>query len=350
MELGRRAHVLWGIGSAVGLLLSACEPATTAGPARAPTQADPFRDPAWRAGKPRVLVLMPTSSQTIEVWTSLSQELSADFDVVTRRVDGGTSTRFVGDAIATLQPACLVLMDNTTLRIYGQYQRQRRPGSQNPPAVVVMTSFLAEQAGALENAIGIAYEAPAVTQFSRLRMLINRRIRRVGVVFRPSLEPFVRRQAALARAENIEIVARRVAAAPHVNEVRHALSELIDTPRVDALWVLNDNMLLTPELVTTAWLPALGSARPLPVVVGVRSLIRTSPPLGTFAMIPDHESLGVQAASLVFELSEQHFQATSWRVDEPVSLKTIINGAQARSHFGFNDTQRSNVDEVVEDL
>lgn len=349
MELSKRFHVLLGIAGACSLLLSAgCEPVAAVRPARSPAEIDPFRDRPLRTGKPRVLVLMPASSQTLEVWSSLSQELGADFDVVTRRIQAETTTRAIGDAIASVKPACLVLMDNTTLRLYSRYQHQQPRDFHHPPAIVALTSFLAEQSAAIENAIGIAYEVPAVTQFSRLRTLIKRPIRRVGVVFRPALEPFVRRQAMLAKAEHLEIVGRQVVAAPQTDDIRDALTSLVERSKVDALWVLNDNALLSPELVASAWLPALSADQRLPVVVGVGALVRMSPPLGTLAMIPDHESLGAQIASLVFELSEQGFQALEWRVDEPVSIETIINGPQARSYFGFSDAQRTSVDEVVE--
>ena len=349
MGLSSRVRVAACLAGAWALLVgTGCDPVSTMRPGHVPTTLDPFHDPVLRPGKPRVLVLMPQFPQTLEVWASLHQELAPDFDVITRRIDPDAQVELVARAIATVKPACVVVMNNPTLRLYVAYQQASPQGTTYPPAIVVMTSFFEEQAASVGNAIGIAYEVPAVTQFARLRKLIDRPIKRVGVIHRKHLDHFVQHQGALAKAEHIELVAVRVADAPTVDELRSALDRLLLNERVDALWVVNENALLTPALIENAWLPATSGDNPIPVVVGVAGLVQGSPALGTFAMIPDHEALGAQAASLVFELADADWQISGKLVEAPVSIKTIINGEQARVHFGFSDNRRDQVDEVVE--
>lgn len=343
-----RLRVLACLAGACGLLVGAgCDPVRAARPARSPIAADPFDDPTLRSGKPRVLVLMPEFPQTLEVWASLRQELRSDFDVVSRRIEPDAEVELIAQAIASVGPACIVVMDNPTLRLYKTYQRDSPPNTKHPPAIVVMTSFLEEQAGTLKNVVGIAYEVPAVTQFAHLRTLLRRPMKRVGVVHRGLLSGFIERQRELTKAESIELVSVKVGDAPDAEELRAALDRLVVQRGVHALWVLNDNTLLTPELLELAWLPAISGERPIPVVVGVASLVANSQ-VGTFAMIPDHEALGAQAAGLIFELADEAFQSTGKLIEAPVAIKTIINGKQARSYFGFNDALRAKVDEVVE--
>src|SRR5690606_10258684 len=135
-----------------------------------------------------------------------------------------------------------------------------RPGATFPPAVVVMASFLEEQYLYIENVTGIAYEVPGVTLVTNFRALVSTPIRRVGVIYRPVFKRYVARQRQLAEREQIETVGAAVPDKPTVKEVQGALRRLQRDAKVDVLWVLNDNSLLTPELVAGAWMPALDGA------------------------------------------------------------------------------------------
>src|SRR2546426_816710 len=74
----------------------------------------------------------------------------------------------LGAAIEAARPACLVLMNNSTVHLYRDYQRAHR-GARFPPAVVVMTSYLEDIRGELVRATGISYEVPGVTALVSLR-------------------------------------------------------------------------------------------------------------------------------------------------------------------------------------
>lgn len=349
MDMSYRARLLACLAGGCALLAStACDPLTAGQSPRAAAAGNPFNDPPLRPGKPRVLVLMPEFAQTLEVWASLRQELSPDFDVISRRIEPNAEVELIAQAIAHTRPTCIIIMNNPTLRLYRAFQRANPPATHYSPAIVVLTSFLEELAAGVKNAIGIAYEVPAVTQFAHLRTLIKQRITRVGIVHRPRFEQFVQRQREFAKREHIELVGVSAGSSPDVESVRSALNQLIVRDTVDALWVLNDNALLTSELLESAWLPAMSGARRVPVVVGVASLVTGASRLGTFAMVPDHEALGAQTASLVFELAEADWQTAGKGVEAPVSIKTIINGPQARTYFGFSEALRTRVDEVLE--
>jgi len=117
--------------------------------------------------------------------------------------------------------------------------------------------------------------------------------------------------------------------------------------KVDLLWVLNDNALLTPELVAGAWLPALGGAGHAPVIVGTPALLSGEGAFGTFAMIPDHSALGVQSANLVFQIADNKWRVVEVGVQLPLSIRTVVNMQQAKKNLALREGALQGVDHVA---
>jgi putative ABC transport system substrate-binding protein len=291
---------------------------------------------------------MPATVQAAAVWDGLERELADDFDVVTARIEKDSKPADIAEAIAQSKPACVVILNNPTLRLYKQYQQGQPKGSSFPPAIVAMTSFLEQSYRDVQNATGIAYEVPAVIQFVKLRSLVTRPVQRVGVAYRGPFRAYIQRETQLAKMEQIEIVGREVPREPDQAALKTALSDLLSKDHVDALWVLNDNALLTPDLIGAVWVPEVSGETRVPVIVGVPSLLSKSYPVGTFAMVPDHAALGMQAANLVFDLSEN-----GWRIQEPsiklpISIKTLVRFQEVRQRFGLKDGGLESVENVDE--
>jgi putative ABC transport system substrate-binding protein len=325
------------------LFLTACA-AGLPGPISTPTSLPPLVDPPRRPGKALILIAMPDSTSFRSVRRALVEEIKKDLDVATHIVDGNTT---LADFIAEIDrshPACLVLMDNPTVRLYRTYQK----ASKAPlPALVVMASFLEELRGELPNASGVAYEVPGVTAFVNLRSVIERPVTRVGVVHRPPFRRFVDRQKLLAAKEQVTIVAEEVPADPSANDVRRALRAL-SMSGVDALWVLNDNALLKDaQFLEAAWRPEIATLG-VPVVVGVPTLVSAEARFGTFAVLPDLDALGVQAANVLFEIAESGWHAGDHPVELPVSTLTVVNMRQVRQQFGLRDGAARRIDRSIE--
>src|SRR5262249_28673937 len=208
-----------------------------------------------------ILVLMPETVQTKEVWTGLSDEMKRDFQLVAIRVDTAADVMIISDAIQRERPLAMVLMNNPTVSAYREYQRQVG-GTRFPPAAVVMTSFLDDVQHQIINATGISYEVPLITVMTNLRKLSEKPIDRVGVVRRARHANFVQREAELAIREQIVVTEEAVSASPNASEIKRALWRL--KARVDALWVLNDDRLLSPGLIADGWLPGLNDRPRIP--------------------------------------------------------------------------------------
>jgi hypothetical protein len=303
-------------------------------------------DPPRRAGLDTIAIVMPIGAQTREIWKPLVTDLSPEFNVVTIPADAGTTVQKLGEELDRTKAVCIVAMDNRTVGLYRDLQRAR-PDQHFPPAVILMTSFLDQVVGSLRDATGIAYEVPVVTSFVALREIAKKRVARVGVIYRRVFADVVAAQARLATVEKLTIVGAEVGDTPSSTEIDDALYSLIHDRAVDALWVLNDNALLTRDAIGESWLPRLHD-RPLPVVVGVSALVHPEVHFGTVAVLPDHERLGAQAASLIFELADDHWELKDRPVELPLSVRTVVDVEQVRNDFGLQPGALKKIDDALE--
>jgi putative ABC transport system substrate-binding protein len=290
---------------------------------------------------------MPNSPNFVEVRKSLVAEVHKNFNIHTFVVGAGTTAADLATAVQTVSPVCVVLMNNLTMNLYRHCQTAH-PGTTMPPAVLLMASFIEEVQAQLKRATGIAYEVPGVTAFVQLRTVIKARVNRVGVVYRPAFQKFVSRQKILAAKEGVEIVPASVPNDVTAAGLREALHDLAHRGKVDAVWMLNDNGLIRDgEFVEDAWRAELNDAR-LPLIVGVPNLVDPNSPLGTLAVVPDHEALGLQAANLLFDLSENNWQVENHPVELPLSVKTVVDIRLVRANFGLRPDALKHIDRALE--
>jgi hypothetical protein len=290
-----------------------------------------------------VLVCMPETKQTKEVWTGLYDELERDFNLVAVNIEGRTGARAIAEGVQRHQPSGVVLMNNPTVLAYREFQHSV-PNS--PPAVIVMTSFLDGNPRNVNRATGISYEVPLITVVTNLRRLIASPIERVGVVLRSPLRGFVQRQAELARQEQTQVVFEQVGMEPNPAELRRALRRL--KQRSHAIWVLNDDRLLTPRLISDGWLPEINERPFSPAIVGAASLVSPSQSFGTFAVLPDHTALGAQAASMLFDLADNRWALDDTRVQLPLSTTTTVDLTQVRERFALRKDALAMIDHILE--
>jgi len=164
---------------------------------------------------------------------------------------------------------------------------------QTPPAVLLMASFVEQAQARLRRATGIAYEVPGVTAFVHLRSVIATPVNRVGVIYRPPFRAFIQRQTSLAP-RNMSSSSPSPCQRRHSGWAARSPSQPRRKSKVDAVWMLNDNGLVRDaEFVDDTWRTELSDAK-MPLIVGVPNLVAPGSSLGTLAVVPDHEALGLQ--------------------------------------------------------
>lgn len=304
-----------------------------------------IEDPAQRGDLPRVMILMPLVEESARLRRAIVSEVQESFDVQTLRTEDVDAPR-LGAQLRQYHPDALVLIDNRSVALYRQVQAEAPAEAAFPPALVLMSSFAEKVRSTLRNAAAIGFEVPAVTAVATLRRLVHDPIRRVGVVYRRMFQDFVDHNRALSHVENVEIVGMPVGASPSANELGQALHQLLagDKP-VDALWVLNDNGLLSAQLMREIWLPMVHEFRP-PVLVGVEALVNRELDFGSLAVLPDIDALGLQAAQHLLGLADHGFRVET-QLEPPISICTVLDAAQARQFFSLREDAVSGVDRVV---
>jgi hypothetical protein len=191
------------------------------------------------AAKGTILVAMPETVQTKEVWTGLNDELGKEFALVAVRAEGANSRDVIAEGIRRYQPVCLVLMNNPTVSAYRSYQKQSG-ATRFPPAIIVMTSFLdptdrQRDGHQLRGAAHHRGHEPAQGHGCAHRK---------DVTLRPAQRGRPETRARGARTDHRRA---EVSANPNASEIKWALRKL--KHHIDALRVLNDDHLLTPRLI-----------------------------------------------------------------------------------------------------
>jgi hypothetical protein len=172
-------------------------------------------------------------------------------------------------------------------------------------------------------------------------------VTRIGVVSRPRLRTFVDRQATLAARENVVVLTEEVSQDPNRAEIRRALRRL--KRGCDALWILNDDHLLTHQLIAEAWLPGVNERPWVPTIVGAAPLVSPRVGFGTFALLPDHTALGEQAAHILLDIAEKNWTLPEDAdVQPPLSTTATIDLVQARERFVLRPDALQKVDRVLQ--
>ncbi|WP_437877429.1 hypothetical protein [Sorangium sp. So ce513] len=339
MILTRRRRLLSRASALAGLLLSlSCSSGTAQHVAVDPTPPPETPPPD---GRPVISIIAPADAQLDDMLKSLRLELSSDYRVTISplRVED-SSPELVARIVARDRPRAVVLVNNSTVLLYRNWART----APSPPvALILMASFAEELQRTVPNSVAISYEVPAVTAMVGLRTL-GLDVRRVGVVYRRGFANHIARQEELMQVEKLTFVKQELSNKPHAQDLRAALVSL-HRAGVDAIWLPNDNGLLSPKLLTNVWLPYV-TRLDAPVVVAVRSLVNEHAEFGTFAAIPDTQALAVQAADLLYELAESDWKLRASDVRLPISVKRLVDVRLAR-RFGLDSSQFGQVDLLI---
>ncbi|WP_437578766.1 hypothetical protein [Sorangium sp. So ce887] len=330
---------LWRASALLGLsLILSC----SSGPApQVASDPAPLSETPPPNGKPVISIIAPSDSQLDDMLKSLRVELSDEYRVTISplRVEE-SSPEIVGRIVARDRPRAVVLVNNSTVLLYRNWARS---APAPPVALILMASFAEELQRTVPNSVAISYEVPAVTAMVGLRTL-GLDVRRVGVVYRQGFASHIARQETLMQVEKLTFVRQELSNKPRVQDLRAALVHL-QRAEVDAIWLPNDNGLLSPTFLTHVWLPyvdRLGA----PVVVAVRSLVNEHAEFGTFAAIPDTQALTVQAADFLYELADADWKLRASDVRLPISVKRLVDVRLAR-RFGLDSSQFGQVDFLV---
>lgn len=299
---------------------------------------------AW-AQDAKVLVVAPKGEDFQKAVHALKTNLY-DFDVLNVVVDRSEENTVLEKTMTDYSPQVVVLMDNRGIRQYKAFLN-RKTQYQKIPVIALMALQLHSVLSDMPQSLGISYELPAVTMITRLREVVRVPVYKVGVVYRKSMKNFYLQNRKYCQIEKIDLKGVEVDDHVSISELRKSLRYLLKKEQIDALWVINDNRLLNRQTLVKVWLPEV-QANPLPVIVGVESLIQTHLNFGMYAAVPDPEGLGAQAANLIYDVMENQWNVPEHRVDQPLSVIVILNSTVARQMTTLTPDAFKKVDKLVE--
>lgn len=291
-----------------------------------------------------LLVIRTEGKDFEEGVTGIRQETEEDFSVNEMIVSRSTGIGELSGKMAAVSPKLVVLMDNISISLYKKYQAG---SGADVSSVSLMASFADIAIKGIQNAAGIFYEVPIVTSIVNLRALMpGANFRNVGAVYRNFMNPFITINTAYCQKEQINLVSLPIPNKGNTAaELKKGLEILVQKKNVDALWVLNDSVLINRELLRDVWLPFAQEFKK-PIVVGVEVLVQPRFNFGTFAVIPDHVELGAQAAEMIYDIMDNNWQ-TQGIVEQPRSVYKILNLEQAKRLFHVDEEQLNIVDKVL---
>lgn len=282
-----------------------------------------------------------------EVVSGISGDLEEALNFSVHVLDKNTQVFEITKQITKHRPKVIVLIENNAIKLYAKYQKAH-PKQQFVPSVAIAALFVDNFLGEVKNATAIRYEIPAVTSVVNMRSILKQKVRKVGVVHRQWMTPMITENTVYCRAEGIELIAISI---PNKSkkldkQLRNGLKSLLNQ-KVDALWVINDNALLNSKMLRSAWFPVIKKSK-IPVIVGIRPLLNSRWNFGTFAVVPDHYALGVQAASIIEEIMEEGWQIGDREIEQPISVKKIVNITVLNNkQLKYKSKALQNFDEVV---
>lgn len=263
-----------------------------------------------------------------KAFSDIVEGISADFEseiTIDEYVSHNSISREeVETLLATYSPNALILIGNQAINAYSELQNAE-PLADFPPAIALGALHIDKFVVNMSNTKGIRYEIPAVTSLVHLRTALDQPVKNVGVLYRSWMKEDFLENVRYCQDEGINLIGMELpnSSGNLTGRIKSALSYL-KAQSVDAIWVVNDNVLLTKDTLVNAWLPEL-KQYDKPVVVGIESLLYTPLNFGSYAIVPDHYGLGVQSAGVLGDLMDNDWQLEDTTIEPPLSIRKLIN-------------------------
>lgn len=293
-----------------------------------------------------ILVVRQPGDDFDQVVKGINDELNDGFSITEFVISQQTELKDLTKVINKNTPDLLVLMDNKSINLYKMYLDTEKP--ENPlPSISLMGVLIKNAIKDLKNASGITYEIPVVTSIVNLRSILGIKMEYIGVIHRKYMTEFVNDNTRFCKKEGINIINSILPnnSNNYSKFLLKKLNYLIQDKGIEALWVPNDNILLNPDLLNNVWIRTVKKFR-IPVVVGVEVLVDPKLNFGTFAVLPDHTSMGIQASEMILRIKNNGWNASSIPVEPPVAVYKIINYKQVKKNFNVKDSQLYQVDKI----
>ncbi len=270
-----------------------------------------------------ILILRPEGAIFKQITKGISDDIDPNLTLKEIILKRSLSPRKMDHLLTSESPKLIVLVGNKIANEYRLYQHQY-PNNQFPISLLLSSLKVGEFIDKIKNTVAVKYEIPATTSIVQLRRLTNKKIHRVGIIYRRWMRNIVANEEYYCQAELIKLVKIELSNKPSEQELKHKLKELLRQD-LDAIVIATDNKLLDPYQIQNIWKPLLARFNN-PIVTGIKVLIGKNVDIATLAIIPDSYALGVQAEGIINEIVENNWKLSLQnQIYETLSVIKILN-------------------------
>lgn len=296
-----------------------------------------------------ILIMRSSGDAFKEVANSIAMEVQEQHTVVEEIINSELPAKKIAKIIKTHNPKLVVLMNNKAVKSFKAYQQSLDISDPKIPSLSLMTALLPAEIKGLENAAGISYEVPIVTSVVNLRALLGMEKVRLGVIYREFLKPFIDENATYCKKEGIEMIRGFVPSNKdnYGDLLKRGLEMFVsDKMGANMIWIPNDPVFLKPDIIREVWIP-FSEQHSVPIIVGVESMLSTNVNFGTYAVLPDHIALGLQASGLILDIQDNDWKVDFTIVEPPISIYQVLNPKKIQKKYDVGDERIIDVDKVV---
>jgi len=298
------------------------------------------------------LVIRGKAAEFDEVVRGMSDDLEGELDIQVITIGSGNDMAQIKKAFSEAKPNIVILLDNKSVNLYADFQKSNKK-MEFPPAIATASLFVDKFVGKLKNAVGIRYEVPAVTSAVAMRNILEKPVKKIGVLYRGVMDDIIQQNAKYCKAEGIDLIGVAIDTQGSASSTAKQISDALDKfeDDVDAIWILNDNALFTSKSdkkreIMRTWMVKRQKSK-LPAIVGHPNFM-TKIPLGSFAIVPDNYGLGAQTAGVIFEIMDNDWEIDSMDVLQPLSVKKFVNVKSLDSKgVDYKKASLNQVDKVI---
>lgn len=286
-------------------------------------------------GAEGVLIVGSDSPAMQEVKRAVARDLgSHQVENFTLKAD--TSYDQLKAELLRRKPRAVLLLDNRSVQLMQKLHKEKDSYLSQLPASATMALNLKHILEGETKISGIEYEAPAFSILTQFRRLVDIKLSRVLVIYRPSQfqKVFQEAQIQLAR-EGVQLIGLNAEAE---GDDATAIARFIDknlkedhaNDKVDAFLVLTDNKLLNNETFGPLWVSRARNMK-IPFLCGIENFVSEKLRFCTFAAYPDHNDLAHQASEQIMAMIDDGVSPAEIGVDYLVSVKMAIDASRLNS-------------------
>jgi hypothetical protein len=275
-------------------------------------------------------VLMPKGETFQKVYSGIEEEMEGEYVLTIVYSEDDIDENV--EALEKSNPGAIIIMDNSSVKTLKAYQAKN---GTNVPVFATMMLQVENSVKELKNISGIKFEIPAFTIFSNLKYISKGAFKTVTVFYRKNFEGLIKSSRVMLARENISLNAKCIDCEKDIKpkkvygRLKDLLEEAEDEDKLEVVWVLADNVILTPKLMKKFWIKKVVRKK-VPVVVPLDGWVNPKMKFGMLAFNPDYPRLGGQISQMVREVFENESSTDEIGFEELISVYGVLNSKMAK--------------------